>query len=461
MDIGRRSFLANSALLADVGEPARRGASRSLEARLGKAIGEMELADTHEHIHPEKERLSGVTDFFTLASHYVLGDVVSAGLPRENQAVIFNPAAGLKQRWEAFEPWWRHARFSGYSQALRLTVRELYGCEEISLKTLPGLNDAIRAMVKPGFFDAVLREKAGIRFVVVDDNWNAEPVRLEPDYFYAAHKFDRFVTPGSRANVAALEKAGGVSITTLGGLKNAAEASFARGLATGGMVAVKSTLAYNRTLEFEETGEAEAERDFERMMKDEAPPPPSPNGWKRAYTRPYKRMEDHMMHHILRLAEAHQLPVQLHTGILAGNGGRLVNTNPTPLTNLFFLYPRTPFDLFHISYPYQGELSVLAKIFPNVYANFCWAHIISPEVARRTLHEFLETIPVNKIFGFGGDYNLAELAYGHARLARMNVARVLAEKVEDGYATENEAVEIASLLLRENGERMYAPQRRA
>ena len=67
------------------------------------------------------------------------------------------------------------------------------------------------------------------------------------------------------------------------------------------------------------------------------------------------------------------------------------------MNNLFFLYPRVKFDLFHISYPYQGELSVLAKLFPNVYVDFCWAHIVSPSVSRRTLHEFLEMVPVNKI----------------------------------------------------------------
>jgi hypothetical protein len=44
----------------------------------------------------------------------------------------------------------------------------------------------------------------------------------------------------------------------------------------------------------------------------------------------------------------------------------IANSNPTLLTNLFFLYPNLKFDLFHISYPYQGELSVLAKGFPNV-----------------------------------------------------------------------------------------------
>ena len=162
-----------------------------------------------------------------------------------------------------------------------------------------------------------------------------------------------------------------------------------------------------------------------------------------------------MFHHLIRLAEAHQVPVQIHTGLHAGNANFITNSNPTGLTNLFYLYPRVKFDLFHISYPYQGELSVLAKLFPNVHADFCWAHIISPAVSRRTMHEFLETIPANKIFGFGGDYRYPELSHAHAKMARRNIAQTLAEKVEEGFCTETEALELGRMLLADNAAAVF------
>ena len=162
-----------------------------------------------------------------------------------------------------------------------------------------------------------------------------------------------------------------------------------------------------------------------------------------------------MFHHLMRLAEAHRMPVQIHTGLHAGNGNFIANSNPTHLTNLFFLYPGVQFDLFHISYPYQGELSVLAKLFRNVHADFCWAHIISPSVSRRTLHEFLETVPYNKLFGFGGDYRYPELSYAHAKMARRNIAQALAEKTAEGFCSEKEAVEIGRALLHDNPARFF------
>lgn len=98
---------------------------------------------------------------------------------------------------------------------------------------------------------------------------------------------------------------------------------------------------------------------------------------------------------------------------------------------------------------------MLAKGFPNVYADFCWAYVVSPSAARRTLSEFLDTVPVNKILGFGGDYKHPELSYAHAKMARQTVAGVLAEKVESGFCTEPEALEIGKMLLYENAARIF------
>jgi predicted TIM-barrel fold metal-dependent hydrolase len=244
----------------------------------------------------------------------------------------------------------------------------------------------------------------------------------------------------------------GVSISTLAGLKRAAERSFEQNLAAG-MRAIKIALAYYRDLRFEEASHADAERDFERLMQGSAD---QPEGFRPAFVRPFRRLEDHMFHHVIRMAESHTIPVQIHTGAFAGTGGVITNSNPTHLVNTFLLYPRVRFDIFHLSFPYQQELGVLAKSFPNVYADFCWAHVLSPVTARRALDEYLETVPLNKLFAFGGDYKHVELTYAHAKIARQNVARVLAWKIQDGFCTEREAREIAQMILYENAARFFS-----
>lgn len=453
MNSGRRNLLKSVPALglASPGMAAgRRGPSSSLEIRLREALHRIDAVDTHEHIIPEAERVSRPIDFFTLAGHYAINDVVSAGLPAESLAQIYNSEIPAARRWSLFEPFWNHARFTGYGQALRLAVRDIYGLE-VSAGNLSRINDAIRAQNRPGLYRRILTEKSRIRVSVLDDYWNATPVKPDPEFFVLAHKFDRFVTPASRGDLDQLEQITKVSITSLAGLKQAMEASF-RQFVDIGMIAVKSTIAYNRELHFREVSPEAAERDFEALARGSRP---VPERFRRNVERPFRDLEDHLFHHLMQLADAHRIPVQIHTGLHAGNGNFITNSRPTHLTNLFFLYPRVQFDLFHIGYPYQGELAVLAKLFPNVHVDFCWAHIISPAVARTALHEYLETVPANKIFGFGGDYRYPELSYAHAVMARANLARVLAEKTVGGFCSEEEAVMLGRMLLHDNPARLF------
>ena len=133
----------------------------------------------------------------------------------------------------------------------------------------------------------------------------------------------------------------------------------------------------------------------------------------------------------------------------------VTNSNPTHLVNLFIDYGEAKFDILHGSYPYTAELATLAKNFHNVYVDLCWLHIISPSHARRALSEFLDTVPSNKILAFGGDYRFVEGVYGHAVIARQNVAKVLTEKVEEDGYEEMEAIHLAKRLLRDNAIELF------
>ena len=273
MITGRRNLLKAVPVLsvASPGVAAQRAASASLESRLHEALNRIEAVNTHEHIIPEPERLAKPIDFFTLAGHYAINDVVSAGLPAERLAEINNPDVPAARRWSLFEPYWNHARLTGYGQALRLAIRDIYGLE-ISGTNLPKINDAISARNKPGLYRWILKEKSRIRVSVLDDYWNATPVKPDPDFFVLAHKFDRFITPAARSEVEQLEKITGVSITSLAGLKQAMEASF-RQFVDIGMATVKSTIAYNRELHFREVSPEAAERDFEALVRGGRPLP--------------------------------------------------------------------------------------------------------------------------------------------------------------------------------------------
>jgi uncharacterized protein len=439
----RRAFLALPA--------ATYAASKDLYNRLHEAITRIEVIDTHEHILPESERVRQRIDFFTLAGHYAMNDLLSAGLPPAERELMDKADVPAVKKWRAFEPYWRYVRGTGYGEALRIAIRDIYGAEEINASTIGRINEAIAAQNKAGFYREVLKKRSHIRYAINDEYWEPRPTAVNSEFFLMARKFDWFVTPVTPAGLRRLETLADTQITDLAGLKRAMEKHFQLALKLG-MVTVKSTLAYERDLHFEETTAADASADFERLARGEGV---VADEKKRLERRPFRALSNHMYHHLIQLADAHKVPVQMHTGLQAGNGNYVQHTNPALLTNVLLRYPRVQFDIFHIGYPYYHETTVLGKTFPNVFVDYCWMHIVSPSAARAALHEMLDSVPANKIFGFGGDYRYPELSYAHLVMARRNIARVLAERVEDGAMTEEDAAEMAKWLLYDNPARLF------
>lgn len=73
----------------------------------------------------------------------------------------------------------------------------------------------------------------------------------------------------------------------------------------------------------------------------------------------------------------------------------------------------------------------------------------------QALDDFLDAVPYNKISAFGGDYLLVDGVYGHLYMARQNVSRVLAKKVEYGVFPLDKALDIAKALFYDNPMRIF------
>jgi len=108
------------------------------------------------------------------------------------------------------------------------------------------------------------------------------------------------------------------------------------------------------------------------------------------------------------------------------------------------------FAVFHGSYPHLAELTGLAKSFHNVYLDLAWFHLLSEHQARTWLAEWLDVLPHNKIFAFGGDVFLFFGICSHLEIARENVAAVLAQRIADGRSDIDEAAQTVQLLFHDN-----------
>ena len=405
-------------------------------------IFSLQIVDTHEHMPAREESRDRTTDVLAeYLIHYFSCDLVSAGLTPEGLAIARDTKRPLMERWKLVEQYWEAARLTGYGRSLDIAVRDIYGFDRIDAATIGPINDAFRdALLKGGHYQRVLKDKSKIRVSIHDND-----LACDRRFFRSVIRMEDFIFLNTVARVRTLEGCSGVRIHSLDDLKHAGEAYLDACLAKGG-IALKTALAYLRPLYYPKSSAGDAEREF-GMMFDSAVVDPNI-----AYVgfNQTMNLQNHMMHHVLGLANARGMTVQFHTGLQEGNGNNIRNADPSLLANLFAEYDNVKFDLFHIGYPYEHVLSALAKNFRNVFIDSAWANIISPHAATQALIEYIDAVPANKISAFGGDYCFIDGVYGHQYLARENVARALAAKVEQGVCDLDGAKRLGRMLLHDN-----------
>jgi uncharacterized protein len=408
------------------------------EKRIREYVDNMKVVDTHEHLDLPSD--GGTRDFMHLLGQYVRCDFGSGGLPDEVYNKLTSGDFTPKEKWNMLAPYWNGISNTAYIRAALLTADKLFGVKTIDSTTIDDLSSKINTANKNSkvwFYD-VLKNKCGIERIVADCDWHGP---FDDKMFSYTKSFNDYIFINSKNDLNNLAKNGGTNIHTLDDLVSQLGVAFKKAVDEGRM-AVKTNLAYNRIIQYSNVQKEQAEAVFETLK--------NASDQTHLTFNQVKPLQDYMMHRVLDQANIYHLPVQIHTGLLDGSGGLIENSKPTHLVNLFQEYPDVKFILFHASYPYGGELSTLAKNFRNVYIDMCWAPIISPSYCERYLHEWIETVPANKIMGFGGDFFVVEGTYGHLLFARQIVANVLIAKVRDGYFTEAEAIKVAQLILHDN-----------
>ncbi len=201
-------------------------------------------------------------------------------------------------------------------------------------------------------------------------------------------------------------------------------------------VCLKSTLAYNRTLRFDNVSKDCAAAVFGRPRKE-------------LTNREIKDFEDFIMWRLVELSAKHNLPFQIHTG-----QARIQGSNPMLLVDMIQANPKTKFILFHGGFPWVGETGVIAMRFRNVWIDSVWLPTLSYTMARRAFQEWLEAVPSNRIM-WGSDTGTAEGIYGAAMFTRQCLAEALAEKVIRKELNEQDALRIGRQIMRENALELF------
>lgn len=421
---------------ADQSDPA-------LERRMSQYIDSLRVIDTHEHLFtPEIVQGSNFSDHMMLFQQNGYDDLVSASMPHELFDSLYNEPLSPEQKWKIIEPYYHNTFNTSYIRIILTGIRRLYGIGELNERTVGPLAREITKTYSTNRFDRILRDSCRIDYVIQDGFY----MEGKDDYFRYAKRFDNWILVRSTYTIDSIAISQVEPIYTLQDFENSLSAAFEKAV-NKGMTVVKVSLAYSRPLNFDKVGKDAASKVFRRLV----------NGDEdfKITAAEAKPLQDYMLYRLVELADRHDLPVALHTGLQAGKGNFLKNSDPLLLTNLFMNFPDVKFVLYHGSYPYGGELSALAKNFRNVYVDMNWMYSISPSYSERYLNEWLETVPVNKIMAFGGDCMAVENVYGELIAAKKIISKVLVGKVMLGYITEKEARTIASMILYDNAAHFY------
>jgi len=422
----------------------------ALQSGIRTALEDMRWVDHHDHVGGQfRDPPATEMDLPYFLTHtYLNGDLISAGISPEffaeaKWAYLKEGRDETDTRWEELLPYLDHVHSAIYYRYLLIALRDLYGWEgeEVDEGEWRALSDRIREASRRGPAWALsVVDRMGVKKILLDAGWwSLDPIP-------ALHGDPRFaqivrMDPFIMGEMEFVEKLAGGPVHSWGRYVQALDEAFERAVQEGA-VGIKSGLAYQRSLYYERVSLSEAERIWTKGLANVS-----------AAER--KAFQDAMMHAVCERCARYHLPFQIHSGIQAGNFNTLANANPLHLTDLFQTYPDARFDLFHGGYPFTQEAGLMAKYFPNVYVDGCWLAHISPAAYKRALDEWIEIVPANKIFAWGGDHGIIDHSYASLLLGKDLIAEVLARKVANGYFNEKVALRLAERIVGENGLEVY------
>jgi len=402
-------------------------------------LAQLWVADTHEHAMSESHWLSrGPADVLCdLFWHYSQKDLISAGASEESiQRLIAGSDVSLEDRWRAIEPAWQAMRYTGYGEALRLQAKYCYGIEELTPDAFRQAQPRLAALRAAGARYRFLHDVARIDHMQVNEfvfPAAADPVA--PDFFLYDLSFATpcwgYFPPEHL----------GAEIRDLASLRRGIEAYFARYAPLA--ISVKNQMAYERPLSWRPRSDADAQNALAAVLQDKDP--------RKAGEEAQLCIGDWCLARAVELTIQYSLPMKIHTGYYYNNNAMpLDRTRPGQLCPLFIAYPQARFVLMHAAYPYEHELTAIAKHFSNVRLDLCWAWAMDPLSTANFFRRYLHSAPINKLMAFGGDTHTPTASYAFLLQMKHWLAKALQAEIDEGFLKETQACEITDRVLHQN-----------
>jgi len=422
--------------------------SAQLEERLLAEIMTIVAVDVHSHVPAEAPFARSLRDL--LGYHYYTELAHSSGLSKDAIAPERPDEEMIPALLAAME---NISNTAQYGWMIEL-ARTLFGFGAPRLT--PGNYEPLAAAVaeaarRPGRA-AEIMETSRIDKVFLTNNFDEDLSAIDTELFVPSLRADALVFGLPDASVReALEATSGVTLKNAASLKQALGQIVDRFCAAG---AKSLAISLPPSFVAPVVGEADLDATVQAALRGDELGPDA-----------QQALQSGVLHALTALAADHGLPFQVMYGALRDayahgvhQGRDLPRSGDTlqgllPLLNAF---PQVTFCLSVLSNSQIHELNSYGWIFQNVVLSGHWWYLNVPEYIAFDLGARLQSVPKNKLIGYYSDMYKLEFGLAKFNMYRRVLARTLARDfVGIGLGSEEDALEIARLLLRENAVRIF------
>ena len=432
---------------------------KTLASELEAALADLPLLDVHTHLVGGRLGARGLHD--SLLYHMVISDLYAAGCPdgaRLTQFPAWPAEAEAHERIRRALPFLPKIRNTSSAWGVRLILQDLYGWQEpITADNWRNLDARIRERAEDRAWHHAILDRLNIRRTgteIARRGNGEDDVRLQyalewgfftrcqwGEYDTALYELERCwgCEPGSPAPIG-----GGTRPATARQIKSladvhAAVTHYVDSIPYGQILSTATHLSTD--LQYQPVSDAAMEAALARRSNAG----PAERDLYASYVNELflTALEQHAETIVFQFSLGTE-PLPFETG------NRLSQATLAQLGELMARHPRLRFQCFLASRHANQSLCTLARELPNFSLAGYWWHNFFPDTIRQVFVERLDMLPVNKQIGFFSDAYCVEWTYAKAILVRKQMAQVLAQKVEQGQYTFNEALDVARAVLFES-----------
>ncbi|MEM2887945.1 MAG: hypothetical protein QXR42_00500 [Candidatus Bathyarchaeia archaeon] len=413
--------------------------------KLKEFIDDVPMIDIHSHIDASHPHAKSPRDI--LFYHYIVTELRSAGMPLE----LVSPELPVEKAAEntlAYLPLIRNT--STYWYFTRM-LKELYGFEhnEIDETNLASLLSAIYEGSRiADRYKWILGKKAKIEKTFLTIRQEDTELKYDQEFFTGALRLDPLISNITKSSLESLEKTANSSLETIDDFENSLAFIFRRFSSC-----VAATVSFQPEECFTNPRKNEADRALRNLLA---------SGQLSSQER--QTLTSYAFHLALNLSKELGLVFQVMLGAKKPVPGAappdyaitgFESYTVSSLCPLFHEFDELKFDVITLTPLLSHQLAVISKNYPNVHVSGYWWYAFYPTYIQQFLYERLQMLPRNKSNGFFSDAYVTEWSYAKSYMVRLQVAKVLAEMVKDGYISFELAKELAIDLLYQNPKSLY------